>query len=209
MEEVTATVNGTVRFECEATGHPEPTVSWLWNDLPIEADPRHQLLEGGTVLQVGVPLSRWLCWGETLDRGDGVFFPPKGGCPGLNKVLMGVPASPPAQGSPQCSALLCRWHWWRRVTVGVTRAWLRTRPGQPRSTLPLLCRVRHLPFPGSLIYSPPPLSPPTGVSCGSGAASVSLCWSRWPRERSLRCHTLRAGERLSACFLLGRYRPPH
>ncbi|TRZ13268.1 hypothetical protein HGM15179_013842 [Zosterops borbonicus] len=54
VEEVTATVNGTVRFECEATGHPEPTVSWLWNDLPIEADPRHQLLEGGTVLQVAL-----------------------------------------------------------------------------------------------------------------------------------------------------------
>lgn len=57
MEEVTATINGSVRFECEATGHPEPTVSWLWNDLPIEAGPRHQLLEGGTVLQVGAPLS--------------------------------------------------------------------------------------------------------------------------------------------------------
>ncbi|OWK59760.1 Hemicentin-2 [Lonchura striata] len=54
VEEVTATINGTVRFECEATGHPEPTVSWLWNDLPIEAGPRHQLLEGGTVLQVAM-----------------------------------------------------------------------------------------------------------------------------------------------------------
>ncbi|XP_063265782.1 hemicentin-2 isoform X3 [Prinia subflava] len=54
VEEVTATINGTVRFECDATGHPEPTVSWLWNDLPIEAGPRHQLLEGGMVLQVAV-----------------------------------------------------------------------------------------------------------------------------------------------------------
>ncbi|XP_014111826.1 PREDICTED: hemicentin-2 [Pseudopodoces humilis] len=54
LEEVTATINGTVRFECEAAGHPEPTVSWLWNDLPIEAGPRHQLLEGGTVLQVAM-----------------------------------------------------------------------------------------------------------------------------------------------------------
>ncbi|XP_039417870.1 hemicentin-2 [Corvus cornix cornix] len=52
VEEVTATINGTVRFGCEATGHPEPTVSWLWNDLPIEAGPRYQLLEGGTILQV-------------------------------------------------------------------------------------------------------------------------------------------------------------
>ncbi|XP_054704630.1 hemicentin-2 isoform X1 [Grus americana] len=51
-EEVMATVNGTVRFKCEATGHPVPTVSWLWNDVPIVASPRHQLLEGGTVLQV-------------------------------------------------------------------------------------------------------------------------------------------------------------
>ncbi|XP_074968536.1 hemicentin-2 [Phalacrocorax aristotelis] len=51
-EEVTATVNGSVRFKCEATGHPVPTVSWLWNDIPIMTSPRHQLLEGGTVLQV-------------------------------------------------------------------------------------------------------------------------------------------------------------
>ncbi|CAM9699604.1 unnamed protein product [Bubo scandiacus] len=51
-EEVAATINGTVRFKCEATGHPVPTVSWLWNDVPIVVGPRHQLLEGGTVLQV-------------------------------------------------------------------------------------------------------------------------------------------------------------
>ncbi|XP_026716212.1 hemicentin-2 [Athene cunicularia] len=51
-EEVTATINGTIRFTCEATGHPVPAVSWLWNDVPVVAGPRHQLLEGGTVLQV-------------------------------------------------------------------------------------------------------------------------------------------------------------
>ncbi|KAM6047554.1 LOW QUALITY PROTEIN: hemicentin-2 [Theristicus caerulescens] len=51
-EEVTATINGTVRFKCKATGRPVPTVSWLWNDVPIVVSPRHQLLEGGTVLQV-------------------------------------------------------------------------------------------------------------------------------------------------------------
>ncbi|XP_065551612.1 hemicentin-2 [Lathamus discolor] len=51
-EEVTATINGTVRFKCEATGHPVPAVSWLWNDAPVVAGPRHQLLESGTVLQV-------------------------------------------------------------------------------------------------------------------------------------------------------------
>ncbi|XP_075295707.1 hemicentin-2 [Opisthocomus hoazin] len=51
-EEVTATINGTVHFKCEATGHPVPAVSWLWNDVPIVASPRHQLLEGGMVLQV-------------------------------------------------------------------------------------------------------------------------------------------------------------
>ncbi|XP_010176901.1 PREDICTED: hemicentin-2, partial [Mesitornis unicolor] len=51
-EEVMATINGTIRFECEATGHPVPAVSWLWNDVPIVVGPRHQLLEGGTVLQV-------------------------------------------------------------------------------------------------------------------------------------------------------------
>ncbi|XP_061867610.1 hemicentin-2 [Colius striatus] len=51
-EEVTAAINGTISFKCEATGHPLPLVSWLWNDVPIEVGPRHQLLEGGTVLQV-------------------------------------------------------------------------------------------------------------------------------------------------------------
>ncbi|XP_056361302.1 LOW QUALITY PROTEIN: hemicentin-2 [Oenanthe melanoleuca] len=70
VEEVTATINGTVRFECEATGHPEPTVSWLWNDLPIEAGPRHQLLEGGTVLQVALvevgDTGRYTCMAENL-----------------------------------------------------------------------------------------------------------------------------------------------
>lgn len=55
-EEVTAIINGTVRFKCEATGHPVPAVSWLWNDVPVGAGPRHQLLESGRVLQVGVPL---------------------------------------------------------------------------------------------------------------------------------------------------------
>ncbi|XP_069626703.1 hemicentin-2 [Haliaeetus albicilla] len=51
-EEMTATINSTVRFNCEASGHPAPTVSWLWNDVPVVGGPRHQLLEGGTVLQV-------------------------------------------------------------------------------------------------------------------------------------------------------------
>ncbi|KAM6400073.1 hemicentin-2 [Rhynochetos jubatus] len=51
-EEVTATINGTVHFKCEATGHPVPVVSWLWNDVPVVVGPRHQLLEGGMVLQV-------------------------------------------------------------------------------------------------------------------------------------------------------------
>ncbi|XP_069729285.1 hemicentin-2 [Phaenicophaeus curvirostris] len=52
VEEVTATINGTIRLKCEATGHPLPVMSWLWNDVPIVAGSRHQLLEGGTVLQV-------------------------------------------------------------------------------------------------------------------------------------------------------------
>ncbi|XP_059684707.1 hemicentin-2 [Gavia stellata] len=51
-EEVTAAINGIIRFKCEATGHPVPTVSWLWNDVPVVVGPRHQLLEGGMVLQV-------------------------------------------------------------------------------------------------------------------------------------------------------------
>ncbi|XP_010139814.1 PREDICTED: hemicentin-2-like, partial [Buceros rhinoceros silvestris] len=53
-EEVMATINGTVHFNCKATGHPVPAVSWLWNDVPIVAGPRHQILEGGMVLQVAM-----------------------------------------------------------------------------------------------------------------------------------------------------------
>jgi len=74
-EEVTATINGTVHFKCEATGHPVPAVSWLWNDVPIVASPRHQLLEGGMVLQVGVPLGRVAVPGEKPGGGDGAPFP--------------------------------------------------------------------------------------------------------------------------------------
>ncbi|XP_040387830.1 hemicentin-2 isoform X3 [Cygnus olor] len=54
VEEVTATTNSTVRFECQASGSPVPAVSWFRDDVPIAASPRHQLLEGGTVLQVAV-----------------------------------------------------------------------------------------------------------------------------------------------------------
>ncbi|XP_068513036.1 hemicentin-2 isoform X2 [Anas acuta] len=54
VEEVTATTNSTVRFECAASGRPVPAVSWLRDHVPIAASPRHQLLEGGTVLQVAV-----------------------------------------------------------------------------------------------------------------------------------------------------------
>lgn len=68
-----ATINGTVRFKCEATGHPVPVVSWLWNDVPIVVSPRHQFLEGGMVLQVGVPLGRVAVpggtWEDTRWRG--------------------------------------------------------------------------------------------------------------------------------------------
>ncbi|KAM9370790.1 LOW QUALITY PROTEIN: hemicentin-2 [Phaethornis superciliosus] len=69
-EEVTATINATVHFKCEATGHPLPVVSWLWNDVPIVLGPRHQLLEGGTVLQVAVvevgDAGSYVCVAENL-----------------------------------------------------------------------------------------------------------------------------------------------
>ncbi|XP_054077069.1 hemicentin-2 isoform X2 [Rissa tridactyla] len=51
-EEVIATINGTIHFKCEASGHPVPTVSWLWNNIPVVVSPQHQFLEGGMVLQV-------------------------------------------------------------------------------------------------------------------------------------------------------------
>lgn len=57
-EEVIATINSTVHFKCEASGHPVPMVSWLWNNIPVVVSPQHQFLEGGMVLQVGVTLGR-------------------------------------------------------------------------------------------------------------------------------------------------------
>lgn len=80
-EEVMATINSTVRFNCKATGHPVPAVSWLWNDVPVVAGPRHQLLEGGMVLQVSVLLDRVAVLGtqETLGGRDRALFPPQGG----------------------------------------------------------------------------------------------------------------------------------
>ncbi|KAM9176553.1 hemicentin-2 [Mergus octosetaceus] len=68
VEEVTATTNSTVRFECRASGRPVPAVSWLRDHVPIVASPRHQLLEGGTVLQVAMAevgdAGRYVCVAE-------------------------------------------------------------------------------------------------------------------------------------------------
>lgn len=87
---MTATTNSTVRFECAASGHPVPAVSWLRDHVPIVASPRHQLLEGGTVLQVGVPMLRgWLC------RGDRALYRPRGGAgcaPSPSGARLGVPS---------------------------------------------------------------------------------------------------------------------
>lgn len=103
-EEVTATINGTVQFKCEATGHPVPTVSWLWNNIPIAVSPRHQLLEGGTVLQVSVPLGRVALPGQDTGdagwRGWGTFPYPRR----LPWSSHGSPSSSLARGSPQCGS---------------------------------------------------------------------------------------------------------
>lgn len=148
-EEMTATINGTVRFNCEASGHPAPTVSWLWNDVPVVGGPRHQLLEGGTVLQVSVPPGRVAVrGGHGRHRVEGMGHPslPKEGAalvlPGA-EVPMGAPAGPQLRAALSGDLLpLCRWLRWRRVIPAATRAWPRTQLGQLRSTLPSPCRVR-------------------------------------------------------------------
>lgn len=88
---MTATTNSTVRFECRASGRPVPAVSWLRDHVPIAASPRHQLLEGGTVLQVGVATLRgWLCRGDRA-----LFSPPRegAGCaPSPSGAWLGVPS---------------------------------------------------------------------------------------------------------------------
>ena len=113
-EEVTATINGTVRFNCEATGHPAPAVSWLWNDVPIVVGPRHQLLEGGTVLQVGVCLGRVAVpaaagggTGDTGWRGRGTLPSPRRRLPWSSQVPRSLwdPQHLPSLG--QLSAGLC------------------------------------------------------------------------------------------------------
>lgn len=144
-EEVTATINATVHFKCEATGQPVPTVSWLWNDVPIVASPRHQLLEGGTVLQVGVPLSRAAVpGGDTADAGQrGWDTLPSQVLPSV-EVPLGAPAAPWLVAAIDRALLaLCRWPWWRWVTLAATRVWPRTWLAQPRNTSPSPWRIRH------------------------------------------------------------------
>ena len=55
MEEVTAVLNTTVVLQCDVTGHPAPTVSWLKDGQPLRPDSSAHLhlSEDGTQLQVG------------------------------------------------------------------------------------------------------------------------------------------------------------
>lgn len=196
-EEVMATVNGTVRFKCEATGHPVPTVSWLWNDVPIVASPRHQLLEGGTVLQVGVSLGRVAVLGraqEILGGGVRALFPPQGGgCPGLARCQgpRGSPSSSPARSSPQWGSAPPLQV--AAVEAGDTGSYMCVAENPAGSaekhfaltvhgkaspaTLP---QVADLPSSSSSSWSLPWL-------LNHVAASVPLCLSRLPRVRRLRC----------------------
>ncbi|XP_067825529.1 hemicentin-1-like [Heptranchias perlo] len=51
-EELVSIVNQTVQLRCEAGGEPPPSISWLRDGLPISTDHRHQLLDGGSTLQI-------------------------------------------------------------------------------------------------------------------------------------------------------------
>lgn len=204
-EEVAATINGSAHFKCAATGHPVPTVSWLRNHIPIVADSRHQLLEGGTVLQVGAALGRVVVPEGTHEARGHSCLPKET----TTLVLPGTeaPVGAPAAlwlGTALSGALLpcCRWSWWRKGTLAATPAWLRTQLAQLRSTLPSLCRVRHPRglFPGSLTYPPaPPLPPPppplpAAVPCGFLCPLVHATLSPWRRRRCQHA--------LAVCFLL-------
>lgn len=52
VEEVGAVLNGSVSLQCEATGTPPPSMSWLRDGEPVEEGLRFRLLEAGRVLEV-------------------------------------------------------------------------------------------------------------------------------------------------------------
>ncbi|XP_072563615.1 hemicentin-1 [Paramormyrops kingsleyae] len=68
VEEVGAVLNGSVSLQCEATGTPPPSVSWLRDGEPVEEGLRFRLLEAGRVLEVHdvqvADMASYLCLAE-------------------------------------------------------------------------------------------------------------------------------------------------
>ncbi|KAM4696629.1 hemicentin-2 [Rhinophrynus dorsalis] len=58
IQEVSVIFNQSAELTCEATGIPQPTITWLRNGLTLTTEDRHQILEEGRKLQIlGVQVS--------------------------------------------------------------------------------------------------------------------------------------------------------
>lgn len=51
-EEVSVVVNNVLELQCEATGNPTPTLTWLKDGRPLQEMSEQRLLRGGEVLRV-------------------------------------------------------------------------------------------------------------------------------------------------------------
>lgn len=97
------------------------------------------------------------------------FPPPKGCCPGLTKVPMGAPASPQLRAALS-GALPVQVAMVEAGDTGRYTCMAENPAGSAEKHFALAVQGKASPLSWSLIDSPPPLPPPTGVCCGSGSA---------------------------------------
>lgn len=102
-------------------------------------------------------------------EGMGHPFPPKRTLPWSHQGPHGSPSISPAQGSPQ-RALPVQVAMVEAGDTGRYTCMAENPAGSAEKHFALAVQGEASPLPWSLIDSPPPLPPPTGVCCGSGAA---------------------------------------